>query len=86
APRSRHSPHHGNAPPGSTHPSIDAEALPHPVQFYRGRGIKNIKVVLNRLGDAAIRQAHSDALIAHFETRIGEFCSDCQTRLENNPL
>ena len=32
------------------------------------------------------RQAHRDALIAHFEPRIGEFCSDCQSRLEKNPL
>ncbi len=48
--------------------------------------LKNIKVVLHRLGYGASRQAHRDALIAHFEPRIGEFFSDCQSRLEKNPL
>lgn len=71
---------------GSNDPAIDAEVIALAVEFYRGMGLKNIKVVLNSLGDAASRQAHRDALIAHFEPRIGEFCSDCQSRLEKNPL
>ena len=71
---------------GSNDPAIDAEVIALAVEFYRGMGLKNIKVVLNSLGDAPSRQAHRDALIAHFEPRIGEFCSDCQSRLEKNPL
>lgn len=67
---------------GSNDPAIDAEVIALAVEFYRGMGLKNIKVVLNSLGDPASRQAHREALIAHFKPRIGEFCSDCQSRLE----
>ena len=30
--------------------------------------------------------AHRNALINHFQPRISEFCDDCQSRLEKNPL
>jgi len=41
---------------------------------------------LNSLGDAESRTAHREALVAHFRPHIGEFCKDCQSRLEKNPL
>lgn len=41
---------------------------------------------MNTLGDSASRKTHKEALIAHFEPRIEEFCTDCQNRLNKNPL
>ncbi|MGO4887397.1 histidine--tRNA ligase [Anaerobacillus sp. MEB173] len=71
---------------GSNDPAIDAEVIALAMEFYRELGLKNLKLVINSLGDKASRQAHKDALIAHFQPKIEEFCGDCQTRLEKNPL
>lgn len=71
---------------GSNDPSIDAEVIALAIDFYKELGLKNLKLYINSLGDTESREAHRNALIAHFEPRIGEFCSDCQNRLENNPL
>lgn len=71
---------------GSEDPSVDAEVIALAMTAYEKLGLKNIKLVLNSLGDADSRQAHRDALISHFTPHVGELCTDCQNRLENNPL
>lgn len=71
---------------GSSDPTIDAEVISLAMTFYRKLGLKNIKLVINSLGDQESRQAHREALINHFKPRIDEFCSDCNQRLEKNPL
>lgn len=71
---------------GSADPAIDAEVIALAVDYYRELGLNNIKLVLNSLGDKESRTAHKNALIEHFEPRIGELCEDCQSRLQLNPL
>ncbi|WP_096153236.1 MULTISPECIES: histidine--tRNA ligase [Bacillus] len=71
---------------GSNDPSIDAEVIALAVDLYKSLGLNNLKVVINSLGDKESRDAHRQALINHFQPRIEEFCSDCQSRLEKNPL
>ncbi len=71
---------------GSKEPSIDAEVIALAVDFYESFGLKKIKVLLNSLGDVESRKSHREALINHFKPHIEEFCSDCQARLEKNPL
>ncbi|MGE7918407.1 histidine--tRNA ligase [Viridibacillus sp. NPDC093762] len=71
---------------GSKDPAIDAEVIALAMDVYETAGLKNLKLVINSLGDADVRAAHRDALIKHFEPHIGDFCSDCQNRLEKNPL
>jgi histidyl-tRNA synthetase len=71
---------------GSADPAIDAEVISLAMTVYQELGLKKLRLVLNTLGDAESRKAHKDALIAHFEPRIEEFCSDCQNRLTKNPL
>ncbi len=71
---------------GSADPAIDAEVIALALEVYRRAGLKDIKLVLNSLGDKDSRTAHRDALVAHFTPHIDEFCGDCQTRLEKNPL
>ncbi len=71
---------------GSKDPAIDAEVISLAMEVYRSVGLKQLRLVINSLGDTESRVAHKQALIAHFEPRIAEFCSDCQTRLEKNPL
>ncbi|WBL13945.1 histidine--tRNA ligase [Sutcliffiella sp. NC1] len=71
---------------GSNDPSIDAEVIALAVDLYKSLGLKNLKVVINSLGDKESRDAHRQALVNHFKPRITEFCGDCQSRLEKNPL
>ncbi|KOF11825.1 histidyl-tRNA synthetase [Planococcus glaciei] len=71
---------------GSKDPAIDAEVISLAMELYRSVGLKRLRLVLNSLGDTESRIAHREALVKHFEPRINEFCSDCQMRLEKNPL
>ncbi|NHM30436.1 histidine--tRNA ligase [Neobacillus terrae] len=71
---------------GSSDPAIDAEVISLAMNLYKELGLKKLRLVINSLGDKESRNAHREALIEHFKPRIGEFCSDCQTRLEKNPL
>ncbi|MDZ5470859.1 histidine--tRNA ligase (plasmid) [Bacillus sp. 31A1R] len=71
---------------GSADPAIDAEVIALAMSIYQSLGLKQLKLIVNSLGDKESRQAHKDALINHFKPRIEEFCSDCQNRLEKNPM
>jgi histidyl-tRNA synthetase len=71
---------------GSADPMIDAEVIGLAMTVYKELGLKKLRLVLNTLGDSESRVAHKAALIAHFEPRIEEFCSDCKSRLQKNPL
>lgn len=71
---------------GSADPAIDAEVIALAMNLYWELGLRKLKLVINSLGDTESRNAHREALINHFRPRIGEFCSDCQTRLEKNPM
>ncbi|WP_026693811.1 histidine--tRNA ligase [Peribacillus kribbensis] len=71
---------------GSSDPAMDAEVISLAMNLYKEMGLKSIKLVINSLGDKESRLSHREALIDHFSPRIGEFCSDCQSRLEKNPM
>lgn len=71
---------------GSNDPAIDAEVISLAMNLYQEMGLKKLKLVINSLGDKESRNAHREALVSHFTPRIGEFCDDCQKRLDKNPL
>lgn len=71
---------------GSKDPAVDAEVIALAMDVYQSVGLKKLKLVINSLGDTESRNAHREALVAHFSPRIDEFCADCQNRLEKNPL
>lgn len=71
---------------GSYDPAIDVEVITLVKHFFEKIGLTNTKLVINSLGDKESRLRHREALIAHFEPRINEFCEDCQNRLYKNPL
>ncbi len=71
---------------GSDDPLSDAEIISAAVNLYKMLGLKEIKVNLNTLGDHESREKYRDALVHYFKPYIGEFCEDCQERLEKNPL
>ncbi|WP_391116154.1 histidine--tRNA ligase [Psychrobacillus sp. L3] len=71
---------------GSADPAIDAEVISLAMAVYQKAGLKKLKLVINSLGDTESRIAHKEALVNHFEPHIENFCSDCQNRLQKNPL
>lgn len=71
---------------GSDNPAIDAETIALALDVYKRVGLTDLKLVINSLGDKESRTAHREALVEHFKPHIDEFCSDCQTRLDQNPL
>lgn len=71
---------------GSADPAIDAEVITLVMDLFKELGLTKITLVINSLGDAESRNAHREALINHFKDDIGQFCPDCQDRLERNPL
>lgn len=71
---------------GSSDPAIDAEVMALAMDVYQSLGLTDLKLVINSLGDKETRDAHREALVKHFEPFKSELCSDCQSRLEKNPL
>ncbi|UOR12214.1 histidine--tRNA ligase [Halobacillus amylolyticus] len=71
---------------GSNDPAVDAEVMALAMNAYQELGLTSLKLVLNSLGDQESREAHKSALVSHFEPHRDELCSDCQLRLEQNPL
>ena len=71
---------------GSADPAIDAEVIALAMDVYKRAGLRELKLVINSLGDTECRNSHKEALVAHFSPHIEEFCSDCKSRLEKNPL
>lgn len=71
---------------GSEDPAVDAEVLSFAMKAYQELGLSSLKLIVNSLGDQESREAHREALVNHFSPHKEELCSDCQIRLEENPL
>lgn len=71
---------------GVEDPLIDVEILSMLMHIYQSFGLKNLKLVINSIGDIDSRAQYNKALIEHFSPRIDEFCHDCQMRIDSNPM
>lgn len=71
---------------GVEDPLIDVEMLSMLMHIYQSFGLKNLKLVINSIGDIDSRTQYNKALVEHFSPRIDEFCHDCQTRIDSNPM
>lgn len=49
-------------------------------------GFKDVRLVINTLGDANSRKLYKEKLVEYFSKHIDEMCADCHERLEINPL
>jgi histidyl-tRNA synthetase len=65
---------------------MDAEVISLAVTIIKAFRLKGIKVRLNTLGDDETRENYKKALVEYFTKYKDEICSDCQVRLEKNPL
>jgi histidyl-tRNA synthetase len=71
---------------GDKHPMIDAEVISLGLSVVQTLGLKDLKVLINTLGDKASRETYKAALKEHFKEPISHFCGDCQRRYQQNPL
>jgi len=71
---------------GIAEPSIDAEQIAMIYELYKNLGLTELDVVINSVGGPDDRPAYRDALRAFLLPMRDELCSDCQRRIDINPL
>jgi histidyl-tRNA synthetase len=67
-------------------PDADVEVIVAGDQFLGERGLRDVALKLNSIGDGVCRPAYREELIAYFTPHIDELDEDCRTRLRLNPL
>lgn len=71
---------------GAKDSAIDVETITMGWSIVKALGLKDLKVLINTLGDNESRAAYLEALKAHFAPGIDTMCADCQRRYQQNPL
>lgn len=71
---------------GIENPAIDAEIIHAIYRFFRELGLESLKVSLNSLGCSECRPSYRKSLVDFLEQRKPSLCTDCQERLDINPL
>ena len=69
---------------GSTDPMLDAEVIRLYAHFLDELGVSNYKIRLNSIGCHSCRASYRDVLRKEITPHIGDYCQNCQTRLERN--
>ena len=71
---------------GTDDPHADVEVIGLGLRFYEALGMKQVRLLVNSLGDAASRPSYDAALAAYLQSRRGELSEQSQITLERNPL
>ncbi len=71
---------------GIAGPEADAEVIDLLYNLYKRLGLKNLKVLLNTVGDPASRSDFRSALKNYLEPFLPELSPESKTRFEKNPL
>jgi histidyl-tRNA synthetase len=71
---------------GSKNPATDVETIAMAKAFFDQVGVKNIKLVINSLGDSETRERYREALIGYLEQHLDSLSVDSKRRLHENPL
>ncbi|MGZ8580429.1 MAG: histidine--tRNA ligase [Actinomycetota bacterium] len=71
---------------GTEAPGADVEVIVLGDRFLRSRGLSDVTLHLNSIGDEVCRPAYREKLVAHLEPYRDQLDEDCRTRLESNPL
>lgn len=64
----------------------DAEVIALGDRYLRDRGLRDLTLLLNSIGDGVCRPGYRERLIAYFEPYLEQLDEDCRTRLSKNPL
>jgi histidyl-tRNA synthetase len=71
---------------GDPGPFVDAEVIDMVVGLISNLGITEVEVLVSSIGGPETRARYRDALLAYLEPHRSELCSDCQRRMDANPL
>jgi len=71
---------------GSANPSADAEVISLAKQIIDDIGVKNVELRINSIGCPECRKKYQQALREYFQPHYDVLCTDCQSRLERNPM
>ncbi len=71
---------------GDPGPFVDAEVIDMVVRSISSLGIDEVEVLVSSIGGAETRERYRVALLAYLEPFRAELCSDCQRRMDTNPL
>jgi len=71
---------------GSASPALDAEVIELAITWLHELGLGDVRMDLNTIGDAKCRPAYLELLRAYYRPLKDKLHSDCQNRLETNPL
>lgn len=71
---------------GSDNPATDVETMAMALQFFRELGIKDLRLVINSLGNQETRTAYRQALIDYLTPFKEQLSADSNRRLLENPL
>jgi histidyl-tRNA synthetase len=71
---------------GDADPSLDAEVIEIAWRLYEASGLKDMSIQINSIGCRECRPSYLEALTGHYAGNENTVCSDCKTRLVNNPL
>ncbi|MFC1937058.1 histidine--tRNA ligase, partial [Chloroflexota bacterium] len=71
---------------GSDDPSIDAEVIEVAWRFFQALDLGNLTLQINSIGCKQCRPQYLAALKKYYHEYAQDLCSDCQARLERNPL
>ncbi|KRL01267.1 histidine--tRNA ligase [Liquorilactobacillus capillatus] len=71
---------------GVDNPTLDVEVMAMAVNLLRQCGLKDLKLVINTLGDAQSRTDYHEALVKYLKPHESELSDDSKERLVKNPL
>lgn len=71
---------------GTAAPDADVEVVELADTFLRARGLRDVVLHLNSVGDEVCRPSYRDRLIAYLEPHVDELDEDCRKRLHSNPM
>jgi len=84
--RSRQFHQYGAEAIGSSDPALDAELIELSISILEALKVEEVGVKLNSIGCSEDREEYVDQLRSFLEPKRAKLCSDCQKRLEANPL
>ena len=71
---------------GTEAPGADVEVIVLGDRYLRSRGLHDVTLHLNSIGDEACRPSYRARLVAHLEPYRDQLDEDCRARLARNPL
>ncbi len=71
---------------GTDDPHADVEVLALGARFYDNLGLRQVRLLVNSLGDADSRPSYDAALAAYLQGRRGDLSEQSRVTLERNPL